>query len=85
MAAFWMTLAVMLSIPLAVSRGIVKINTSFNQRLTVLAPAITDGEYKTLKARWASMQSKADYDALTTAMEKRAAELNVTLPPVRNP
>ena len=65
--------------------GTAAITVSFGQRLTVLAPAISDSEYKTLKARWAGMQSKADYDALVIAMDKRAIELGVQLPPVRKP
>ena len=70
---------------LAILRGTLEIDESFTQRLTVLAPAISDIEFKTLKARWASMQGKSDYDALVAAMDKRAAELGVTLPPVRKP
>jgi hypothetical protein len=69
----------------SLSRGVMEINASFTRRLTVLAPLISDAEYKTLKARWANMRGKADYDALVTAMDKRAAELGVTLPPVRKP
>jgi hypothetical protein len=69
----------------SMSLGIMEIDASFNQRLTVLAPAISDVEYKTLKARWATMRSKADYDALVSAMDARARELGVNLPPVRKP
>lgn len=69
----------------SISSGIAQISASFNQRLTVLAPAISDVEYKTLKARWASMKSKADYDALVSLMDNRAAELGVKLPTVRKP
>lgn len=70
---------------LSLDSGIFMIESSFNQRLTVLAPAITDIEYKTLKARWVTMHGEADYDALVQTMDKRAAELGVTLPPVRKP
>ena len=70
---------------LAIVRGTGEIAESFTQRLTVLAPAISDTEYKTLRARWAGMRGKADYDALVAAMDKRAAELGVTLPIVRKP
>jgi len=68
-----------------VSLGTAQIAASFNQRLSVLAPAITDAEYKALKARWASMEGKADYDALVSAMDKRGTELGVKLPEVRKP
>lgn len=67
----------------AIIRGTGEIAETFTQRLTVLAPSISDLEYKTLKARWASMRGKADYDALVEAMNKRATELGVKLPPVR--
>jgi hypothetical protein len=77
----WAAILVMFSI----SSGTDEIASSFNQRLTVLAPAISDIEYKTLKSRWASMQSKSDYDALVSVMDNRAVELGVKLPPVRKP
>jgi len=64
----------------SLSAGIMEITASFNQRLTVMAPAITDAEYKTFRARWASMRSRNDYNALA-----RSKELGVTLPPVREP
>jgi hypothetical protein len=70
---------------LSVSLGTAEITASFNQRLGVLAPAISDAEYKALKARWASMNGKADYDALVSAMDKRGTELGVKLPEVRKP
>jgi hypothetical protein len=78
-------LIVGLFVPLTIIHGIFVIDSSFNQRLTVLAPAISDAEYKTLKARWVTMHGKADYDALVEMMDKRATELGVTLPPVRRP
>src|SRR5260370_31598489 len=46
-----------------------EITASFTQRLTVLAPSVTDAEYKTLKPQSASMQRKAEYDALVTARD----------------
>lgn len=66
-----------------ISIGTGEIAESFTQRLTVLAPAINDSEYKILKARWANMRGKADYDALVGQMDKRAAEVGVKLPPIR--
>jgi signal transduction histidine kinase len=75
----------MLFVIFVVSLGTAQIAASFNQRLSVLAPAISDAEYKALKARWASMNGKADYDALVSAMDKRSAELGVKLPEVRKP
>jgi hypothetical protein len=72
-------------VPFTISAGTMLITRSFTQRLTVLAPAISDTEYKTLRARWASMQGEADYDALVAEMDRRATELGVKLPPVRKP
>jgi hypothetical protein len=69
----------------ALSVGIMEISSSFNQRLTVLAPAISDAEYKTFRARWANMRSEADYNAIVANMEARAKELGVTLPKLRTP
>ncbi len=79
------TIIVVVFVRVAILAGTTEITASFTQRLTVLAPAVSDTEFKTLKARWAGMKGKADYDALVAAMEKRAAELGVTLPPVRKP
>jgi hypothetical protein len=78
-------LALVILVKAAILQGTVRIDESFKQRLAVLTPAITDAECKTLKARWASMQGKADYDAIVAGMDKRATELGVTLPPVRKP
>ena len=63
--------------------GIFDLRMSFTQRLTILAPGITDIEYKTLNAEWVKMKSKADYQAIVATMDKRAAELNITLPPAK--
>ncbi|SRR5713101_112445 len=74
-----------LLVTFSLSSGIMEISASFTQRLTVLAPAVSDAEYKTLKARWASMRGKADYEAIVTEMDRRATELGITLPRVRKP
>jgi len=65
--------------------GTEEIRSSFTQRLTILSPEISDTEYKTFEARWASMRGKADYDALVASMNNRAAELGIKLPPQRYP
>jgi hypothetical protein len=80
-------LVIMLTVLVAISLlgGVSKISASFNQRLTVLAPAIDDHEYKVFKAQWANMHSKVDYDAIVASVDKRAKELGVSLPPVKKP
>ena len=69
----------------SLSSGILEISASFNQRLTVLAPAISDTEYKTFRARWASMSTEADYKSLVSDMESRSKDLKVILPKLRTP
>ncbi len=59
-----------------------QLNTSFQQQLTVLAPSITDMQYKELKADWASMTSKRDYDALQSRLEQLAKDNKINLPPL---
>ena len=56
-------------------------NTSFQQRLKVLAPRITELEAKELEAAWASMQSRADYEAIKAKMEDMAQQYDISLPP----
>jgi hypothetical protein len=70
---------------LSISIGVTEINASFSQRLTVLAPAINELEYKVFRAQWASMRGLNDYNALISAMDARAKELGITLPRVRKP
>lgn len=57
-----------------------RLNSSFHQRLTVLAPSISDQEEEELRAQWASMRGVLDYDALNGAMATHAAKYGVTLP-----
>jgi hypothetical protein len=72
-------------LPLSLALGVTEISASFTQRLTVLAPAIDEREYKAFRARWASMKGLNDYNNLVSAMDVRAKELGITLPPVRTP
>ena len=57
-----------------------QLNTSFNQRLNILAPVISDQEYKELKASWALMESRGDYEAIVNEMEEMARDKGVSLP-----
>lgn len=75
-----MACALVILVYFSIMEGTLRINSSFTQRLTVLAPAISEVEYKTFRARWASMRGKSDYDMLVSSMDKRAAELGITLP-----
>jgi hypothetical protein len=57
-----------------------QLNTSFNQRLNVLAPYIEDHDIKLLRSKWASMQNRKDFDHLNQYMEKLASERKIVLP-----
>jgi hypothetical protein len=57
-----------------------QLNTSFNQRMVVLAAKIPDQKIKELRANWALMESREDYEALNTEINRIAKELNTRLP-----
>ncbi|MEI8665567.1 hypothetical protein P4S81_12920 [Pseudoalteromonas sp. B28] len=57
-----------------------QLNTSFDQRLTVLKPHITVLQEEELKASWALMTSKNDYLVLNETMENYAKTYNIVLP-----
>ena len=57
-----------------------QLNSSFDQRLTVLAPAITDQQYKELKASWAIMKTRKDYEQINNTITQLAADHSVELP-----
>jgi uncharacterized membrane protein YgcG len=55
-------------------------NTSFNQRLTIIAPSLSDNEQKVLKAQWASMRNRRDYEVIVSSIEKIANDKKIELP-----
>jgi hypothetical protein len=57
-----------------------QLTTSFNQRLTVLAPKISIQEEREFRASWASMQNKTDYDSINRQLEDTAAKTGIKLP-----
>lgn len=57
-----------------------QLNTSFNQRLTVLSPDITDQKFKVFRAQWASMHGRVDFENLNREMDVIAMQKNITLP-----
>jgi hypothetical protein len=59
------------------------LKTSFNQRLTVLTPKISDQERKELLAEWASMRTETDYIHIVDEMEQKAKASGITLPKFR--
>jgi len=48
--------------------------------LTVLAPVITDQEYKVLQASWASMKNRDDFLAIVDRLDTMAEDNGIELP-----
>lgn len=46
--------------------------SNFNQRLTILAPKISDQNYKEIRANWAMMKNKKDYKNIVDDMNREA-------------
>jgi hypothetical protein len=74
-------LATLLSLfQLIVSFSDFQMNTSFQQRLTVLAPVLSGLEEKRVRAMWASMRTRHDYEIINTELEGYAKARGITLP-----
>jgi len=54
--------------------------SSFNQRLTVLSPYITQQQEKEIKSKWATMHGRKDYLDINETMEDYAKQSSITLP-----
>ncbi|MGY6215433.1 hypothetical protein ACW73L_09740 [Methylolobus aquaticus] len=57
-----------------------QLNASFNQRLAVLAARAQEQDIRDLRARWALMQARSDYESLLTEMDQLAGKLGQPLP-----
>ena len=57
-----------------------QLNTSFDQRIAVLAPKVPDQTIKELRAQWALMASREDYLVLNARLEQLAHDAGITLP-----
>ncbi len=53
---------------------------SFDRRITVLAPAITEDSEELLRARFADLSGRSDYQGLNDEMDRLAASHGVDLP-----
>lgn len=58
-----------------------QLNTSFNQRVTVLSPYIKDEEIKILKSEWALMKNRSDFEKIDKEVESLAIQYKISLPP----
>ena len=61
----------------------VNFKISFNQRLAVLTPKITELERKELLGSWAAMETRNDYDKIVENMQNLAKLHKVSLPELR--
>jgi hypothetical protein len=59
---------------------VMELKASFNQRLAVLTPKISDQEHKDFLAMWASMTNENDYRHVVDSMEEKAKAGGVALP-----
>jgi hypothetical protein len=57
-----------------------RMRVSFDQRFTVLAPAIDEASEEGLRARFASLQDRSDYQSLNDDMDRMARSSGVRLP-----
>ncbi|HXU94025.1 MAG TPA: hypothetical protein VFP33_10255 [Gallionella sp.] len=57
-----------------------QLNTYFNQKITILAAKIPEQKIKELKASWALMDKRTDYEVLTAEMNTLAKQFNIKFP-----
>jgi len=57
-----------------------QLNASFNQRITVLSAKVNDQKIKELKAAWALMENRSDYESITEQMNNIAQKEKIKLP-----
>lgn len=57
-----------------------QLNASFNQRIAVLSPNVSDQRIKELRASWALMKNRKDYLKINLQMESLANDTKVVLP-----
>jgi len=73
-------LALMVTNFAATEFACLQLNSSFDQRLTVLAPKISDQEYEEFRALWAGMKSRKDYKIIENKMNNSANKYGIQLP-----
>lgn len=59
---------------------VLQMNASFNQRLMVVSPKISDQSYKEFLAAWAAMRSESDYRRIVEQMDAIAKTNGIVLP-----
>lgn len=57
-----------------------QLNASFNQRITVLAAKASEQQIKDLRASWALMSGRKDYESINMEIQRIEGQLKVKLP-----
>ncbi|KAF0107134.1 MAG: hypothetical protein FD146_1975 [Anaerolineaceae bacterium] len=57
-----------------------QMNTSFEQRLAVVVPYLSEQEEEELRAKWASMQTRDDYEKINLILQEYAETYQIELP-----
>jgi len=57
-----------------------KLNTSFQQKMTILAPYMSDLEEEHLRGKWASMKNRGDYRIICDTIDQCAHKNDIKLP-----
>ena len=57
-----------------------QLNTSFNQRLRVIAPYIDDQQEELFVSKWSRMSNRKDFELINREIEGIAVQKHLTLP-----
>lgn len=80
MALFMIIMSLILIGQVFSERMTIRLNTSFQQRITILSPYISQSEAEMVKSKWASMQSVSDYELINKLLTDYANKHKVKLP-----
>jgi hypothetical protein len=65
---------------MVVETGSFRLNSTFNQTLAAVGPALDDMQIRKYRSRWALMRSRADYEAIKRDLMKVADDHGIQLP-----
>jgi heme/copper-type cytochrome/quinol oxidase subunit 2 len=68
---------------LTIEFGTYKLNSSFNQYMAATSPYVTDLDAKKLRSRWALMRTRADFESISSDLQKIASDNAIVLPKPR--
>jgi len=56
-----------------------ELNVRFYQRMTIVAPYTSEQDEELIRAKWASMCKKSNYDEINTILESIAEKNNIKI------